>query len=291
MTAGTSVAETSTVRVQARNAPLGADVSGVDLTEPLDSVTVAQLRRGLLDHLVLFFHDQDLSTSQLMEVGQHFAPIDADAPGYTAGSELPPGVSTLKSTSGGPGAGAVDYWHADSTYRRKPPMGALLRAIQVPPRGGDTLFANMYVAYDALSTPMRSMLDQLTAEHSTTPVEQLLRQRSAKAYPYRDNGATFTTHPAVRVHPETERKLLFVNSAYTTRLMELGELESNSLLAFFFEHVKTPEFHCRLTWEPNTIAFWDNRAVQHYGAADYNELRIMTRVSLEGDEPRGIASG
>ena len=240
---------------------IGAIVSGVDLREPLDPPVVDELKSILLDRLVLLFRDQDISTEQQMTFAQHFGPVLVP----TRASPVPK-VTVLDKASP---EGREDYWHADGSQLAEPPFGAVLRAVQLPTCGGDTCFSSMYAAYDTLSSPVRDLLDGLTALHSfNMSVEKCV-------------------HPVVRVHPETGRKLLNVNSSKTVRILELQEQESDTLLSFLFEHITSPKFQCRLHWEPNSIAFWDNRAVQHYPVSDYTERRIMYRVQIEGDKPFG----
>ena len=186
-----------------------------------------------------------------------------------------------------PKGSGTDVWHADSTFMREPPLGAVLRAVQIPAVGGDTCFASMYAAYDALSPSMQRQLDGLTAIHSTAHVMALVRRLDNATVKTSSEDIPTVTHPVVRVHPETGRKLLFVSSNWVERIVELDEAESTALLNFLYEHVKTPEFQCRFRWDVNSVAFWDNRACQHYAVADYDERRVMHRVLLAGDRPYG----
>ena len=243
-------------------------ISGVDLREPLDPDVVDELRSVLLDRLVLFFRDQDISTEQQLSLAQHFGPVMIPA---LAQDPSLPRVTIIDKASA---AGRKDYWHADGSQLSEPPLGAVLRSVRLPECGGDTCFANMYAAYGALSSPIRDFLDGLTAVHS-------FQSYSSKT------SAVTCTHPVVRVHPETGRKLLNVNSSKTVRIAELQEQESDALLSFLFEHITSPKFQCRFRWELNSIAFWDNRSVQHYPVSDYTERRIMHRVQIGGDRPFG----
>ena len=187
-------------------------------------------------------------------------------------------------------AGDDDHeWHADVTYQTSPTMGSILHSCIIPSTGGDTLFASMYVAYDALSAPMKEFLSTLTAAHSF----ELGWGKTVRREPDGDErmqklNAVFPpmTHPVVRTHPETGRKSLFVNQYYTTRINELSEKESDGLLKMLFDHMTTPEYQVRHRWQENDIAFWDNRATLHYASRDYGgEHRLMHRVTLVGDRP------
>jgi taurine dioxygenase len=274
---------TDTLTVHPLTPAIGAEIRGVDLRGRLDDDTIGAIRRALLDHLVVFFRDQDISPDQQVDFAERFGEVQL--PVFENKSSDRPGLTVVDQTS--PKGSGTDVWHADSTFMVEPPMGAVLRSVQVPAVGGDTCFASMYAAYDALSTSMKQQLDGLTAVHSTARVMALVR-RSSNAYAAA--GAAEippAVHPVIRVHPETGRKLINVSFNWVERIVELGAGESDALLRFLYEHAKAPEFQCRFHWEPNSIAFWDNRACQHYAVADYNERRVMHRVMLKGDAPFG----
>lgn len=256
---------------------IGAEVRGVDLRTVED---VSDLRRALLDHLVLFFRDQELDDDDHVRFAERFGTV---MPPIIDPATTGRGVMVLDQVA--PVGRGTDRWHCDSTFAETPPLGAILRAVQVPPLGGDTLFASMYAAYETLSPPLQTLLDGLTAVHSTAIVNELMRGLDVVHHGGADQS---TVHPVVRVHPETGRKLLFVNGNFTTRIVELTLDESNALLGLLFEHVKSPTIQCRFTWTPGAVAFWDNRAVQHFAAPDYDERRVMHRVLLAGDRPRGV---
>ena len=188
------------------------------------------------------------------------------------------------------GEGA-DNWHADNTYTATPPMGSLLRVLQLPRVGGDTAFASMYAAYDALSPAIRELCDSLTAVHDVTRslAKAIARGHSAADLAEVQKQLPPVEHPVVIVHPETGRRSLFVNRNSTTRILEMSEAESDMLLRFLFEHTKEPEFQVRVRWDTRTLVFIDNRCTQHYAVADYRERRILHRVAVEGTRPRGIA--
>ncbi len=270
-----------TLRVRALTSEIGAEVSGVDLREPLDQAQHAALEQALLDHLVLFFRDQPLEPEQHLAFAQRFGALDVHA----FGRHLPelPALGLLDQTE--PERDGANRWHTDSTFMDRPPKAAMLRAVQLPDIGSDTCWASMYAAYEALSPPLQRMLEGLTATHDLTgPLVRAIAgghsisglQEAQAAWPPR-------SHPVVCRHPDTGRRLLFVNSNFTTGIDGLAEAESEALLHFLFDHVRSPEFQVRFRWERDSVAFWDNRCTQHYALADYRERRIMHRVTIAGD--------
>jgi alpha-ketoglutarate-dependent taurine dioxygenase len=276
------MATTTVLDVQPVTPVVGAVISGVDLRVPLAAETVRAIRQALLDHGVVFFHDQELTREEMRAFVRHFGtPIPEPFGGDPAADPI--GEADLQPTKR-----ATSVWHSDTSYVEEPPSLTALRAIELPPIGGDTCWGSMYAAYDALSAPMREMLDGLTAVHSVFPVIErmgLIGQR------YADDSASEHgyeyVHPVIRVHPETGRNALYVSESWTTRIVELTPAESAQVLALLFEHVKSPDFTMRFRWAPNDIAVWDNRAVQHYAVPDYETSRVMQRVVLAGDRPRG----
>jgi taurine dioxygenase len=262
---------------------IGAEIRGVDLAEDLDDETIAAIRRAWLDHCVVFFRDQDITPEQQVRFATRFSTVQRAVFENTASDQ--PDLTVIDMVS--PKGSGTDQWHADSTFMAAPPLGAVLRAVQIPSVGGDTCFSSMYAAYDALSPSMQEQLDGLTAVHSTAKVMALVRRLDNARVPTGGDEIPTMVHPVVRVHPETGRKLLFVSPNWVERIVELGEAESNALLALLYEHVKTPDFQCRFKWDVNSVAFWDNRACQHYAVADYSERRVMNRVLLAGDVPFG----
>ena len=268
------------------SAALGAEVSGLELARPLADDQVDVLRRALLEHLVLFFRDQPLTPAQFMAFAERFGePIEYPFVRGIAG--YPKVVQVAKLEGETINFGGV--WHSDTTYLERPPMGSLLLAREVPPSGGDTLFANETLAYHSLSEGLRRLLDPLVGVSSSTKADAA-RTREDRI---RDSGAAAAPdvleaeHPVVRTHPETGRKALYVNVAHTVRFGGMTEEESAPLLSYLFRHQVRPEFTCRFTWQPGSLAFWDNRAAQHYAVNDYSgHRRIMHRITLAGDRPR-----
>ncbi len=262
---------------------IGAKVDGVDLRGPVSAATLHEIEQALLEHLVLLFRDQDITPEQQLDFGRNFGqvycpPIARSADGY-------PELMLLdQSTPRGAGA---DNWHYDATFMPRPPLGAILKAVQLPRFGGDTCFANMTAAYEALSPALRSLLDGLTAVHDMTARLRVAIDRGISSDDFDELRAQWPPieHPVVRTHPVTGRKALFLNYNTGSQLKGVTRSENDLLLPFLFDHIRSPEFQCRIRWEPNSVAFWDNRCVQHIGVPDYSERRVMHRVTIDGDEP------
>jgi taurine dioxygenase len=265
---------------------IGAEVLGVDLAHELDDATTAAIRRIWLKHLVIFFRDQTLSPEQFLGVARRFGkPIEYPfVKGIDGFPEVTPVVKLEheKNNFGG-------IWHTDTAYLETPPMGTMLIAREVPPFGGDTMFANQYLAYETLSEGMRRILDGLDAVNTSAKADTS-RTREDRI---RDGGredakkSYVAEHPVVRMHPETGRKGLYVNLGHTERFAGMTAEESAPILDFLFKHQVRPEFTCRFTWRPGSIAFWDNRCAQHNPINDYHGYRrVMHRVTLAGDRPR-----
>ena len=270
----------ASIEVRPLTAAIGAEVSGVDLRRTLDDDTVAAIRAALLRHLVVFFRDQPLSDEEHLAFATRFGPLSV--PPLTTRYQDRPAVTVLDQVS--PKGEGADEWHSDNTFMNRPPMGSILRAVSLPSVGGDTCFASMYAAYEALSPPLAALVDELVAVHDITKP-----MRKAIAAGHTTLGLAEmqqrwppVEHPVVVTHPESGRRALFVNRNSTTHLVGLTERENETLLTFLLDHVRSPEFQCRFHWEPDSIAFWDNRSVQHYAVADYVERRVMRRVTIDG---------
>ncbi|MEZ5657006.1 MAG: TauD/TfdA family dioxygenase [Burkholderiaceae bacterium] len=257
---------------------IGAEIEGVRLGQSLDAQTCAELRRAWLEHQVIFFRDQALDHDGLKAFGRSFGELDIhpSLPGPPGHPEILP-IHTDANSS----YIAGEAWHSDVTYDAVPPTGSILYLHTVPPSGGDTLFANMGAAYEALSDRLKAYLEGLTAHHGS---EHRFRGRFAdrlgddtgKVYPQAD-------HPVVRTHPETGRRILFVNPWFTTRINELPALESDAMLRMLYEHINDPIHQVRFRWRPGSVAFWDNRSVQHMALWDYRgQVRSGFRITLEG---------
>jgi taurine dioxygenase len=278
---------TTALDVQPIAGALGAELHGVDLGGDLDDRTVAEIRQALLRHGVVFFRDQAFDPERHKALARRFGPIFVHPNFYGLGPD--PEIVEIRRE---PGDTRVvgEQWHADTTMMPEPPMGAILYAIEVPPYGGDTLFASQACAYDALSDGMKRLIAGLRAVHSDRmvagPRAGVNAGRSTKA---RDDDAwreTVSVHPVVCTHPETGRKLLFVNHSYTVGFEGMTEAESRPLLEYLLDHGHRPEFTCRFRWAKGSVAFWDNRAVKHLAINDSGPFRrLMRRVQIAGDRP------
>ncbi len=274
----------TTLRVEPLTPTIGAEISGVDLRNPLDTEEVARIETALLDHLVVFFRDQDITPAQHIAFGRQFGELCY--PPFMTDHGDDPELLVLDQID--PRGEGTDVWHSDNTFMAEPPMGSVLKAVKLPELGGDTCFANMYAAYEALSPPIRRLVDELSAVHDITkPLQRALDAGHSDANLAEVQAAwPPVVHPIARTHPRTGRKALFVNGNSTTRIEGLSERESELLLRFLVDHVRDPAFQCRFEWDLHSVAFWDNRSVQHYAVPDYSQRRIMHRVTLAGDRPR-----
>ncbi|HEU5193384.1 MAG TPA: TauD/TfdA family dioxygenase [Methylomirabilota bacterium] len=275
------------IRVQPLAGAIGAEISGVDLSKDLSEATVAALRRAWLEHLVLFFRDQDLPPARFLAFARRFGqPIEY--PFVKGLDDFPEIIPVLKLEHEKVNFGGI--WHSDTTYLDIPPMASMLVAREVPPAGGDTEFANMYLAYETLSPGMRRMLDGLVAVNSSAAADvSRTREDRIKDSARADAKKEYTaTHPVVRVHPETGRRALYVNVAHTVRFEGMTDEESAPILKYLYAHQTRPELTCRFRWRAGSVAFWDNRCTQHNAINDYQgHKRLLHRITLAGDKPAG----
>jgi taurine dioxygenase len=259
---------------------IGAEIFGLDLSQPLDDRQFHEVHSALMDNLVLFFRDQKLTVDQHKAFGSRFGRLHV----HPAAPALLPGHPEIFVVQADEKSSQVagEEWHSDVSCDLEPPMGSILYLTQVPPDGGgDTLFANMYRAYETLSEPVKKMLAGLSAIHSG---ERYYRGR----YGVDDAGKTYPSseHPVVRTHPVTRRKSLFVNRVFTLCIAGLKKTESDAILEMLYKHIETPEFCVRFRWQANSIAFWDNRCTQHQALWDYfPHKRYGHRVTICGDRP------
>ena len=264
---------------------IGAEVSGVDLTTPLAPETVAAIRSALLDWKVLFFRDQAIDTNQHLAFGRHFGELEV----HPFAPQKPGHPEVLALNHDRERRGKENTWHSDVTWREKPSLGSILRALELPQVGGDTLFADMTAAYEGLSETVKHQIEGKAALHDFAHFRVGLRKAGKteeeieafnRAYPS-------VEHPIVRTHPETGAKAIYVNAAFTQHIVGMKKLESDALLAHLYSQAAIPEYQCRFRWHPGSIAFWDNRSSQHYAVSDYwPNVRRMERVTIVGDRPR-----
>ncbi|RMH69358.1 MAG: taurine dioxygenase [Actinomyces sp.] len=261
-------------------ATLGAEITGIDLTADLPDPVIADIRRALLEYKIVFFRDQPLTSAAHVAFARRFGELEIH-PFITGNPEHP---ELVRFEKGADVAGYENGWHHDVTWREVPSMGAILHAISVPETGGDTLFSDMAAAYDGLSDEMKARVEGLTAVHDFLlafrgQVPEGAEEETRAAYPP-------ARHPVIRTHPETGRRIIFVNRFFTSHIEGVDPDESVELIGYLSSRAETVEYQFRLHWEPHTVAFWDNRTVQHYAANDYwPDVRVMERASIVGDRP------
>lgn len=269
-----------TIRVTPLSPTIGAEIGGVRMSGDASDVQIKEIRQALLDFKVVFFRDQDVEVAEHVAFGRRFGELEIHP--FTPNRKDHPEVVIIhhdESSKSG-----ENRWHSDVTWRLEPSLGSILRGRIIPDCGGDTLFADMYAAYEGLGADVKAKIDGAKANHSFVQNfgrrmndEQLEKFRAQ----YPD-----AVHPVVRTHPETGRKGLYVNAAFTTHILDMEEEESRTLLRRLYRQASVPEYQCRFKWRKNSVAFWDNRAVQHYAAFDYSPaVRRVERVTIAGDKP------
>lgn len=268
-----------TITVDKLTPIIGAEIGGVDLSAPSNR-QLDEIHRALAENQVIFFRDQELTPEQHLDFGRHFGPLHIHpaaphAPGH-------PELMIIHADKDSPRANG-ENWHTDVSCDELPPLGSILYIKTCPPRGGDTLFASMYAAYEALSERMQTYLEGLSALHDGEPVYRGLYANYGVAdkpsYPHAE-------HPVVRTHPVTGRKALYVNRGFTRRILGIPRDESEGVLRYLYEHMENPLFQCRFRWRANSVAFWDNRCVQHHAMWDYwPHTRSGFRVTVRGEKP------
>lgn len=271
------------IQVRPLSDALGAEIDGIDISKPLTDAVVAEIRQAFLEHLVIFFRDQHLSPQRLLAFAQLFGEPMA-YPQIKGLPNCPLVTAVIKREHEKINFGGI--WHTDTAYLECPPMASLLYAIETPPHGGDTLFANQYLAYETLPPHLKAKVEGLIGVNSSSKPEASRTREDRQ----RESGEAMkilvARHPAVRTHPETGRKSIYVNAGHTTCLESEPGQASNDLLAELFSHQVRPEFVCRFQWAPGSLAFWDNRCTLHYPLNDYHGYRrVMHRVTLAGDRP------
>lgn len=264
---------------------IGAEIEGLDLRVPLDDEQRAVVQAALLEHIVLLFRGQHLDFDRHIAFARQFG--DIHLPPVPTKHGGPPEVNVLDQVH--PKGDGADLWHSDNSYIAEPPMGSVLHAVMIPPVGGDTCFANMYDAYDALSAPMKRYVDGLVAVHDVTGSLTRAVQRGNADFDIDEMRRRMppVEHPVVRVHPDTGRPLLYVNEASTAYIKGVPESESATVLALLYDQARSPEIQCRVRWREGDVVFFDNRCTQHYAVPDYTERRVMHRVTIKGTRPFG----
>ena len=262
---------------------LGAEILGVEIARPLEAEVVSEIRQAFLDHLVIFLRNQKLTPREQLAFAERFGQ-PMEYPQLKGLPECPLITPVIKLEHERLNFGGV--WHSDTSYLERPPMASMLYAVEIPPYGGDTLFANQYLAYETLSEGLQQTLAGLVGINTSTKADASKTREDR----LRDTGAVLKVlvgeHPVVRTHPETGRKALYVNGGHTTQFKGWTEQESRPLLDYLFEHQVRLEFTCRFRWEPGSLAFWDNRCAQHNPVNDYHGFRrVMHRVTLAGETP------
>lgn len=280
----------TSIEVQPISGALGAEILGVDLSEALDSEVFEEIKSAFHEHLVLFFRDQHLTPDQQKAFGERFGSLNVH-PYVTALEGHPEIIPIIKEKDEKVNFGGG--WHSDMSFLEEPALGSMLYGLDVPEFGGDTLFANQYLAYERLSDAMKKMLGELVAIHSAGSQyaaggesDRNKDKRTTMKVAVTDDALKVTEHPVVRTHPGTGRKSLYVNRAFTVKFKGMTKRESRPLLNFLFDHCTREEFTCRFRWTDRSIAFWDNRCTQHYALNDYQgQRREMHRVTINGDRP------
>lgn len=270
---------TATLDVHRMTPKCGAEILGIDLSQPLDDDCIAALQSALAENGVLFFRDQRMTPEQQKAFGRRFGELHLH-PAWPRLLDGHPEIMEIYADADTKRIAGED-WHSDVSCDPEPPLGTILYMLEVPSVGGDTLFASMVAAYEALSSPMKRMLEGLTALHDgeSTYRGRYEGMKDAASYPSAE-------HPVIRTHPVSGRKALFVNRIFTRRIVQLEKHESDAILEMLFRHIETPEFHCRFHWQPGSVAFWDNRCVQHHALWDYYpQRRRGLRVTIKGERP------
>ena len=263
---------------------IGGEISGIDLRQPLTDDQVEGIRAALLDRKVLFFRDQNITTDQHLDFARNFGDLEVHP--FAPHKDGYPEILAITHDRDHPGQ--ENGWHSDVTWRQQPSLGSVLRCIECPSRGVDTLFADMYAAYDGLPAAIQELVEGRIALHDFEGFRARLRKRGATEAELEDFNKAYPNpqHPLIRSHPETGRKGIYVNAAFTKHIIGMERKESARLLAILYHQASIPEYQCRFHWAANSMALWDNRACQHYAASDYwPQVRRVERATIIGDTP------
>ena len=278
------------MQVEQLTPAIGAVITGIDLSSRLDQATLDEIYRTLLDHLVIFFPDQNLSATEQLEFAKTFGPINKPHAVYRHVDGYPQVTLLESDTNEVPG---TDEWHSDLTFYPNPPFAAILHAREIPPNGGNTLWASMYAAYDALPSAMKTLIEELEAIHDpgTFKNQFLGAERDIAALNAAMSTVGSAVHPIVKIHPMTGKAYLYVNASFTRHVVDVSEQESNRLLRYLYDHIDQPEFQVRHRWREGDMTIWDNRVTQPYAVADYfPQYRRMHRVTVVRDGRDSVSS-
>jgi len=263
---------------------IGSIVHGIDLRKPMSDEMTALVRQTLVDRKVVFFRDQNITTDQHLDFARKFGDLEV----HPFAPSKPDYPEILAITHNEKSKGRENLWHSDVTWRLEPSLGSILRAVEVPGNGGDTLFSNMEMAYDELPDDIKEKIDGATAVHDFPSFRMQLQKRGLSEEEIEVYNKQYPNphHPVVRTHPESGRKSIYVNLAFTQYIEGMDRADSDILLQFLYSRAAIPEYQCRFQWEANSLAFWDNRSAQHYAVSDYwPAVRRMERATIIGDTP------
>ncbi len=273
----------SDIDIIARQPTIGAEIKGLDLSGPLSTDEFNIVYQALLSYKVIYFRDQNINTDQHLALAKQFGELEVNP--FRPQGEGRPALQIIKNDKDNRVL-STDVWHADLTFREKPTKFTILRCLEIPPQGGDTVWADMCAAYDGLSESMKNFVCGLEAIHDFKNFRVLYRGTEEKRQELHKMEDMFPnpTHPVIITHPETQQRVLFVNRQFTVRIKDMSDYESRKLLDLLYDQASVPEYQFRLKWRPGTVAIWDNRLCQHYAVNDYYpNLRHMERVAIEGD--------
>lgn len=287
------------IKVQPVAGALGAEIDGIDLSSKLDAETVEEIKNAFTDHMVIYFRDQALTPQLLAQFAENFGPLTRH-PFIKTLPGSPFVAPIIRDADAGESLNFGGQWHCDVAFLESPPLGSMLYAIDIPPYGGDTMFANLYLAYETLSLGMKDLADRLILVHSAAigydpdrgakdPSKSLIAQKGMQ-FEVNDDPKKEMEHPFVQIHPVSRRKLIWHTGPYSLRFKNMTEEESKPLLDYFQRHASQPAFTCRFRWQAGSVLLWDNRCVQHFAINDYRGFRReMHRVQIGGDRPFGPA--
>jgi alpha-ketoglutarate-dependent taurine dioxygenase len=286
-----SVSRSADLTLDRLGPSFGAEVIGLDLRRVTDEQVLA-IREALVENKVLFFRGQDLTDTDQVELGRRLGELTAGHPVATSNAATEhPEIYDIDSAD--PEFSFSDVWHTDVTFMEKPPLGSILRAVRLPSYGGDTSWVDSQLAYESLSAPVRDLVDQLSAVHDGNREWGAYLRRRGTGNLWDGEAVTELTpveHPVVRVHPESGRKGLFVNPGFTSHVVGVSDAESRGILDLLYAHLTKPEHTIRHRWQLGDVGIWDNRSTSHYANRDYDEVRVMRRITLAGDRPVGPAA-